>query len=94
MRLKALLTAAAVMATTLVFGTAGAGSAPAGPPDHSAAFDYWTAERVASAQPRDLVIGENGRGYRLGANGALIPHGHNVVAPQRALNNEGHITQH
>lgn len=41
-------------------------------------FDFWTAERVAKAQPRDLVIDERGLGYLRGKDGNLTPYGHSV----------------
>lgn len=41
-------------------------------------FDFWTAERVAQAKPRDLVIDDRGLAYMRGANGALTPYGHSV----------------
>ena len=50
-----------------------------------AATEYWTPQRVASAQPRDLVIDERGLGYLRGADGSLEPHGHTVAATVRPL---------
>jgi len=41
---------------------------------------FWTAERIAAAQPRDLVIDERGLGYLRGSNGRLIPYGHKTPA--------------
>jgi hypothetical protein len=59
---------------------------PAGlPADVASTFDYWTADNVASAQPRDLVIDERGLGYLREANGTLSPYGHSVAAPARQL---------
>jgi len=40
---------------------------------------YWTPERVASAQPRDLVVDGRGLGYMRGRGGALTPYGHSVA---------------
>ena len=39
-------------------------------------FKHWTADRIASAEPRDLVIDHRGKGYIKGKNGKLKPHGH------------------
>src|SRR5687768_18219113 len=36
---------------------------------------YWTAERMAAAIPRDLVVDEHGNGYLREPGGALRPHG-------------------
>ena len=49
-----------------------------GPAD--AAIGYWTAERVASAVPRDLLIDERGLGYQRTADGGLTPYGHTIAA--------------
>ena len=39
-------------------------------------FDFWTAERIAEAQPRDLVLDHRGLAYMKGKGGALVPYGH------------------
>ena len=85
MRCKSLFVVAAVLAATIGISGA-AGADPAAPVasdnrNNAAVFDYWTADRIASAVPRDLVIAENGLGYQKGANGELTPHGHNISAP-------------
>lgn len=41
---------------------------------------YWTPERIASAQPRDLVVDARGLGYLRGRDGSLTPYGHEVRA--------------
>jgi hypothetical protein len=41
---------------------------------------HWTPERVASAQPRDLVIDQRGLGYLKRTDGSLDPYGHSVRA--------------
>jgi len=41
-------------------------------------FNYWTAERVAKAQPRDLVIDGRGLAYLKGVDGVLTPYGHSI----------------
>ena len=43
-------------------------------------FSYWTKERRAQVQPRDLVVDERGLGYLRGRNGNLRPYGHDVAA--------------
>jgi len=43
-------------------------------------FAYWTAGRVATATPRDLVIDDRGLAYLRSADGGLNPYGHAVVA--------------
>ncbi len=37
---------------------------------------HWTAERIAAAEPRDMLIDHRGIGYIRGKNGKLTPHGH------------------
>ena len=39
-------------------------------------FKHWTADRIAAAEPRDLVIDHRGKGYIRGKKGKLTPHGH------------------
>lgn len=62
-------------------GLPGAGAAPAlqalqGPAaEHARIIAFWTPERRAAAQPRDLVLDENGRAYLKLANGTLQPYG-------------------
>ena len=58
-----------------------AGAAEAAPSARAQkVFDFWTAERVAQAKPRDLVIDERGLGYLKGVDGSLTPYGHSVRA--------------
>lgn len=83
MRVYKILAALAVLVSMIAtVGVAGAGGGPDDRPaaDAAAAFDYWTPERVAAAQPRDFVIDHRGLGYLRGANGSLSPHGHGVAA--------------
>ncbi len=78
------------VAKLLVVATLGASAllvssgASAGKPTDTGRVDdvaaYWTPQRVAAAQPRDLVIDSRGLGYERGANGSLIPHGHSTPA--------------
>lgn len=85
MRAKGFVVVLAVLAAT--FGVSGAaGARPSGADagdnrNNAAVFDYWSADRIASAIPRDLVIAKNGLGYLRGANGELTPYGHNISAP-------------
>ena len=76
--LVALACAGAVLGTSFVLSS----SASAGGPNRSQADEiaaYWTPERVASAQPRDLVVDQRGLGYMRGRDGSLTPHGHDVA---------------
>lgn len=41
---------------------------------------YWTAERMAAAQPRDFALDHRGLAYLKGKGGVLKPYGHNVPA--------------
>jgi len=41
---------------------------------------YWTAERMAAAQPRDFVLDHRGLGYMKSKGGKLTPYGHNIPA--------------
>ena len=45
-----------------------------------AVIDYWTAERRAAAQPRDLVVDPRGLGYLRRNDGSLRPYGHTLQA--------------
>jgi len=40
---------------------------------------YWTAERRAAAQPRDLLLDSQGRAYLRLGNGALLPYGRELA---------------
>ncbi len=80
----ALAVIGSIVATVDVAGARGRpDNAPNG--DAGSAFEYWTSERVAAVQPRDLVIDSRGLGYLRGANGALAPYGHSVAAQARGL---------
>ena len=53
---------------------------------------FWTAERIASAQPRDLVVDQRGLWYLKGRQGKLTPYGHSTPAqpePQAPGGNGG-----
>jgi hypothetical protein len=75
----ALAVIGSIVATVDVAGAKGRpDTSPNG--DAGSAFEYWTPERVAAAQPRDLVIDARGLGYLRRANGSLSPYGHSVAA--------------
>lgn len=78
---RVLAVAAALIVVLSLMG--GAGATP--PEGASAPFDYWTAERISSAQPRDFVMDARGLAYIRGADGALAPHGHSVAAERQPL---------
>jgi len=55
-------------------------SAPAAAGSHAdEVVAYWTPERVAAAQPRDLVVDQRGLGYLRGRDHSLTPYGHSVA---------------
>lgn len=54
---------------------AAAPSRASGAADGRSVAEYWTADRMADAVPRDLVIDEQGRGYLRLPTGALQPYG-------------------
>ena len=57
-----------------------------GPGDEAQeSFAYWTADRIAAATPRDLVIDNRGLAYLRSADGGLNPYGHAVAAEARGL---------
>lgn len=43
-------------------------------------FDYWTAQRMQQAVPRDLVIDQRGLGFIKTKDGRLLPYGHPIEA--------------
>ena len=65
----------------MVLSAASAG-ASAEPPD---APTFPTADEIASAIPRDLVIDHRGLGYLRGVDGSLTPYGHDVAAERRPV---------
>jgi hypothetical protein len=75
---------ALVASASAAFATSSSASAerPADPGVDRAAevAAHWTPERIASAQPRDLVIDQRGLGYLRGSDGSLSPYGHSVRA--------------
>ncbi|GAA3510128.1 hypothetical protein [Georgenia daeguensis] len=49
-------------------------------PRAAAVARHWTPDRVAAAEPRDLVLDDRGLAYRRDSAGKLEPHGHTVAA--------------
>lgn len=48
-----------------------------GPSDRTnKVLKHWTADRIAAAEPRDMLIDHRGLGYIKGKNGKLTPYGH------------------
>lgn len=63
-----------------------AGAAEAAPSARAQkVFDFWTAERVAQAKPRDLVLDHRGLAYLRGVDGSLAPYGHSVRAEKGSI---------
>jgi len=74
-KLNKLLLAGTSLALTL--SLASTAQAQNGPSDRAdKVFKHWTAERIAGAEPRDMVIDHRGLGYIKGKNGKLTAHGH------------------
>lgn len=44
----------------------------------AAVLNHWTAERIAAAEPRDMVIDHRGKAYIRGKKGELTPYGHSM----------------
>ena len=57
-----------------------AGAAPGQDDRARGVVDHWTADRLAAAEARDLVVDERGLGYERRGNGRLTPHGHGTAA--------------
>ena len=71
----------AIASLVVVAGVVAAPAAGAAPSSRAGdVVAHWTAERLAAAQPRDLVIDERGLGYERDADGRLTPHGHGRAA--------------
>ncbi len=69
-----------VVTVVALMMTLSAGSAGAAPPERASdAAAYWTAERMANAVPRDLVLDHRGLAY-LRTPAGLQPYGHDVAA--------------
>ena len=75
------LVTGAVASLVVVAGLAVAPAAMAAPSDRATdVAEHWTPERVAAAEPRDLLVDERGLGYERRGNGRLTPHGHSTAA--------------
>jgi hypothetical protein len=70
----------ALVAASAMAVSAGADAGRPGGTGSSGAVAHWTPERIAAAQPRDLVIDQRGLGYLRNSNGGLTPYGHSVLA--------------
>ena len=71
----------AVASLVVVASLAVAPAAMAAPGDRATdVAEHWTPERVAAAEPRDLLVDDRGLGYQRHGNGRLTPHGHNTAA--------------
>jgi hypothetical protein len=78
--------AAFLFGVTMAASVALAGAADAAPsPRAKRVFDFWTAERVAQAKPRDLVRDERGLAYLRGVDGTLVPYGHSIKAQKAPI---------
>ena len=68
-----------VVGAAIGLSFAAIGAANAAPSERAQkVFDFWTAEKIAQAQPRDLLIDSRGLAYMKGRNGELTPYGHSV----------------
>jgi hypothetical protein len=82
--------ASVLVVSGLAVGTPAASAAP--PEDGTpvaAVARHWTPERLAAAQPRDLLVDERGLGYLRRSDGRLTPHGHQVAPVVPALRVDG-----
>lgn len=78
-----------------------ASAAAAAPNDRAdKVLKHWTAERIAAAEPRDMLIDHRGMGYVRGKKGKLTPHGHamksELTSDTRRVNTknwDGQVTQ-
>jgi hypothetical protein len=92
-RRAGVIAAASLLGVLLATAAAPADAAPSGAGGSGAPAGYWTAERMAAATPRDLVVDQRGLGYLRRADGSLEPHGHDqgqlypatAGAPARAI---------
>ena len=79
-----------IISAAISLSLASFGAAQAAPSERAQkVFDHWTAERVANAKPRDLVIDHRGLGYLKGVDGSLTPYGHSVRPALRQLPTNG-----
>ena len=74
-KLNKLLMAGTGLALTASF----AASAQAAPNERAEkVLKHWTADRIANAEPRDMLIDHRGKAYIRGKKGKLTPHGHAI----------------
>jgi hypothetical protein len=85
-RYRTLLAAFAIAASAAV-----ASSASASPATERVA-DHWTPERIAQAQPRDIVMDARGLSYLRLKGGVLKPYGHSTPARVRAARANGPLS--
>lgn len=78
---KALAIGAAIAVSGVAFAAPNA-TGHAKSAEHQRIVNHWTADRLAAAQPRDLRIDAQGRGYLRTANGVLTPYGKNAGSNQ------------
>lgn len=69
------LAMAVPLAVALLAPAAGAAPTSGGGERGQTVADYWTAQRMANAIPRDLVVDEQGRGYLRRPDGTSEPYG-------------------
>ena len=79
-----LLALAGAMMATVVFVAAPANAASDKADKRKAVIDYWTPERRAAAQPRDMVVDHRGLGFLRRSDGSLQPYGHRIEAVAQA----------
>lgn len=81
--------AAALLVLPGAAQAAPAGQAAERASQRAAVVAYWTPERLAAAQPRDLVVDEKGQWYLRGRGGKLTPYGKGGNAPSAKPDNPG-----
>ncbi len=81
-----LLLAGTSLALTMSF--ASTAQAQNGPNERAdRVLKHWTAERIASAEPRDMLIDHRGKAYVRGKRGKLTGHGH-AIKPELTANSK------
>ena len=78
MRRSVSVLSALALAASGLAATAASAAPPSNPGTDRASevAAYWTADRMAAAQPRDLVLDDRGLAYLRGGDGSLQPYGH------------------
>lgn len=78
---NAVVVAAVIALAGSLLGIPAAAAAPGDRGGRAAdVAQHWTPERLAAAQPRDLLVDERGLGYVRRSGGGLAPYGHGVAA--------------